>query len=265
MCSAIITYHFRHHEHGALSIYNSVNVTVKNCTFHNNTSDGNFTMKPYQGSAGGLSIGYNDTHLRRESINIHIIKCNFSSNAAVLPSNLTLSSTTEALLHKKFPGRGGALTVLISTCHPLNFVLNDSIMMDNSAHFGASIYCVIINGYYNQTYVFANNVFMNNTAPIGGGLTFANLVGRPVKSIIHSLIYNCTFIDNTATSEVSGAANAYALYGLPNNIVIFRDCKFYNNNAEMYGGAVDIASYNFFENREEVFPVHFINWLVSYI
>ena len=238
---------------------------MKNCTFHNNTSDGNFTMKPYQGSAGGLSIGYNDTHLRREisSINIHIIKCNFTSNAAVLPINLTLSST-EVLSHKRFPGRGGALIVLISTHHPLNFVLNDSKMMDNSAqNFGASIYCVIIDGYYNQTYVFANNVFMNNTAPIGSGLTFANLVNRPIN--VHSLIYSCTFIDNTATSEVSGAANAYALYGLPNNIVIFRDCKFYNNNAEMYGGAVDIASYNFFENREEVFPVHFINWLVSYI
>ena len=256
---------FRHHEHGALSIYNSENITVKNCTFHNNTSDSFFTLQRYQGGAGGLSIGYEYTESRIQirSINILIVDCKFISNNALTLSRLKLTST-KILLREIFPGRGGALIVLVNMNTPLNFVFNNSLIMDNFAEFfGGSVYCVTQRGFMYQTFLFANNIFMNNTAPIASGLSFINLLNRPVEFAVYMLIFNCTFIRNTAISEVAGAANIYPLYALRNTMVTFRDCQFYSNSAQVYGGAIDITSYNFFENRETVFPVEFINWLVS--
>ena len=237
---------------------------MKNSTFYNNTSDSFFTMQPYQGGGGGLSIGYdyNKSTIQIKSIDILIIDCKFISNTAAILSKIKLTST-EILIYQIFPGRGGALSVLVNMNTPLNFVFNDSTVMNNFAEvFGGSIYCVIQRGSIYQTYLFANNIFMNNTAPIASGLSFINLLNRPVTFVVYNLIYNCTFIHNTAKSEVAGAANVYPLYALQNTRVIFRNCQFYNNSAQVYGGAVDITSYNFFENREEAFPIEFINWLV---
>ena len=248
-----------------MSIYNSENITVKNCTFYNNTSDSVFTTKPYQGSAGGLSIGYNSSNQIRtsnKSIEVLIINCTFISNIAASLNRARLT-TTDILIDKIFPGCGGALTLLVNVNSPLNFVFNDSILINSIAEiFGASIYCVVQRACDNQTYMFANNIFMNNTAPSGSGLSFANLLSRQVNVV--NLIYNCTFVGNTATSNTAGAANIYFLYGLQNYAVTFIDCKFHNNSALVYGGAVDIATFNFFKSIEAVFPVEFINWLVKH-
>ena len=77
---------------------------------------------------------------------------------------------------------------------------------------------------------------------------------------VYGLIYNCTFAHNTAGSKVAGAVSVYPLQALANNIIVFEGCNFYNNSAPIYGGAVDITSYNFFGNIEAAFSVEFINW-----
>jgi len=240
---------------------------VKNCTFYNNTSDSYFTRKPYQGSAGGLSIGYHyviSTTLLN-SVNILIINCNFTYNSAVPSARLRITST-EALIFRLFPGRGGALCVLVNINSPLSFVFNDSIVMNNLANtFGGGIYCLTQRGTIYQTYMFGNDIFMNNTGPIAGGLTFINLLNIPVEFAVDYFIYNCTFIGNTAISKVAGAIAVYPLHALANNIVVFKNCKFYNNSALIYGGAIDITSYNFFGNREKAYPIEFDNWLVLMI
>ena len=105
---------------------------------------------------------------------------------------------------------------------------------------------------------------MYNTAPSASGLSFINL-NRQVKYIVTNLVFNCTFIGNNASLKVAGAANVYTLYGLSDTMVSFKGCKFYNNSAPIYGGAIDITSLNFFENKEKAFPVEFINWLVTII
>ena len=253
----------RHHEHGAVSIYNSVKITVKNCTFHNNTSDSYFTRKPYQGSAGGLSISYHYpvSRISLNNADILIANCTFTHNSAVPSTRLKITST-EALIQRLFPGRGGGLILLVNTNSTLNFVFNDSIVMNNVADtFGGGVYCLTQRGHINQTYMFANIIFMNNTGPVAGGLSFINLV-RQVNFIVDVLIYNCTFVGNTAIPKAAGATGVYSLLALPNNIVVFKECSFFNNTALTYGGAIDIASYNFFNNIERTLPVEYINWLV---
>ena len=252
---------FRHHEHGAVSIYNSQDVTVKNCTFHNNTSDSYFTRRPYQGSAGGLSIGYHfpNSKLRLNDIIIVITDCTFSDNFAAPPTALRLTST-QILIGRIFSGRGAAMSILVNVNTTLSFVLNNSLLVNNSAYnFGGGIYCLSAGGRNNQTFLWSNNIFIGNRASIAGALSFISLLNLPVQFILYDRVYNCTFTDNVAHSEVAGAATIYPLYGLPNTLVVFEDCKFYNNSALIYGGAVDITSYNFFAYRI-LFPVQFINW-----
>ena len=259
-----------------MSIFNSANITVKNCTFHNNTSDGYFS-KPYQGSAGGLSIGHNssDSYFTREScyyegfdplfLNIvHIINCTFINNSALFRNRQGISSS-EVLQKSVFFGRGGALFLYSYIKNPLSFVFNDNKVINNFADaFGGGVYCLTPRSSC-QSYTFSNNVFINNTGSVAGGLALLYLdVSQELHFPINTLVYNCTFYSNTAKSQVAGAVAIYFIFGVASNInVTFSDCRFSNNTAEAYGGAVDITSYDFFDNIETILLVNFINWLVQ--
>ena len=250
---------------------------VKNCTFHNNTSDGYFTSKPYQGSAGGLSIGFNSsdigfidpqpddniqhTYVPPPSLNILIINCTFTSNSAVLLHGQR-GTSTDSLINKTFPGRGGALSILANTETVIDFVFSNSRVINNFAEaFGGGVYCLTLRGSWQQ-YTFDNNIFMNNTASVTGGLALIYLVNTILEFPVHSLVCNCTFYSNTATS-VAGATAIYFIFEFASDVfVIFENCKFSSNTAVIYGGAVDITSYNFFDNIQAASLIEFINWLV---
>ena len=261
-----------------MSIYNSANITVENCTFHNNTSDGYFTSKPYQGSAGGLSIGYNclDSYFTREScyyykgfdpllLNIvHIINCIFTNNSALFHDGQEISSSKTLKKHV-FHGRGGALFVYPYIKNPLSFVFNDNKVINNFADaFGGGVYCLRSRS-SSQNYTFGNNVFINNKGSVAGGLALLYLnVSQELHFPINTLVYNCTFYSNTAKSQVAGAVAIYSTFGVASNInVKFRDCIFSNNTAVAYGGAVDVTSYAFFDNIETIPLIEFNNWLVQ--
>ena len=266
-------YFCSHHEHGAVSIYESEQITIKNCTFENNTSDGSFTNKSFLGSSGGISIGYNSLNTPLTSgrfmpptpiiLHILIINCTFSNNSALYLNKKRFSST-EAVQNKLFYGRGGALSLLVSIRHSLKFIFNDSTVINNFADaFGGGMYC-LIQTHSNQTYTFGNNVFMNNRGSASGGMAFIYQY-IPIESqfAIYNLVYNCKFYNNTAEHEVAGAVGIYSVLGLDNtSYITFKHCKFHNNTAVYYGGAVDIESSDFFVNIETVSLVRFTNWLV---
>ena len=252
---------FRHQEHGAVSIYNSQDVTVKNCKFLNNTSDSYFTRRPYQGSSAGLSIGYHYilSKLILHNVSVLVTGCTFINNYAAAPTALRLTST-EIFRGRIFSGRGASMSILVNINTALSFILNSSIFVNNSAYnLAGGIYCLAESGKDRQSYLWSNNVFIGNRASLAGVLNFISTFNFPIQFVLNYTVYNCTFSDNVAHSEVAGAATIYPLYGLPNTLVVFEDCKFYNNSALIYGGAVDIASYNFFAYRI-LFPVEFINW-----
>ena len=260
-----------------------MNITLKNCKFHNNTSNGSFTTSPYQGSAGGCSIGYNNIAFAftvpslQDGARVLITNCNFTDNSARIPASGVSTSVkdrdllcaqrrsrslTDVLTPVyKFNGRGGGLAVLVNIDIPLFFKFTDNIVMNNCAEaFGGGVYC-ITRRHSNQTYRFSNSTFVNNRGPKAGGLALVYLLNTSnTEFTVHSYVYNCKFYDNTA-SEIAGAAVVSAVYGLASNIfVTFKECNFSNNAAKIYGGAVDIASYDFFDNIENQSLVNFHNW-----
>ena len=124
---------YRDHEDGALNIYNSENVFINNCTFHNNTSSSYFTRKPYQRNAGGLSIGYNSQLTKLDDVDIVVTNCRFTNNRAAPPSALILPPT-KFLTHKIFSGRGGGLSIPVNLAtSSLNCVVNNSVFINNYA------------------------------------------------------------------------------------------------------------------------------------
>ena len=54
------------------------------------------------------------------------------------------------------------------------------------------------------------------------------------------------------------------IFGFASNVfVILKSCKFFSNTAMTYSSAIDIASYNFFDNIEAASFIEFIDWLVA--
>ena len=242
-----------------------------------------FTAKEYQGSAGGCSIGYNSlssnfteaqapNHDASEGVapsssqsttNVFISECTFTNNFAQTPTRQN-GNSTDALTRYIFHGRGGALAVLVNIDSPLIFTFSDNIVINNSAKvFGGGVY-YITQRRSDQAYIFCNSTFINNSASGAGGLALVYLLNVNASSVfgVHNYVYNCTFYNNTA-SEIAGATIVSAVYGVATNIfVIYIDCVFINNKAKIYGGAVDITSYDFFENIQAQTLVNFSNWLV---
>ena len=262
MHAVVVTEHlfllFRHHEHGALSIYNTRHITVKNCAFHNNTSDSLFTTKVYRGSAGGISIGYNFNAIApTDTVTSHITNCMFTDNSARLLNGQN-GTSVDVLMNNIYPGRGGAVTVLVNTDLKLTFNFSDNVVMNNFAEiFGGGVYWIIRNS-SSQMYTFNNNTFVNNIALRGAGLSMFYLTVPTVAIYID--IYNCTFCNNTA-SQTAGAAIISAVYVPATNIsVTFKGCKFLSNTAVVHGGAVEVEIYY---NVQAESLVTLVNWLVK--
>ena len=245
-----------------MNIFNSPNVIVKNCTFHNNTSSSYFTRKPYQGNAGGLSIGYNSRFTSPLSgINIVINGCNFTNNSAAPPESLQMSST-EVSAKRIFTGRGGGLNIIINITSEIHCTLNNSSFINNFAEkLGGAIYIFISeSSTMNQFYKFENTIFTSNRATYGGSCFFARALDVPLPQKIHqaAMFCNCFFVGNTARN--GGGLLLYpSSHGVSDVDISFEKCKFSNNTAVYYGGALGIESFNLFRNRQNN-PVKFQDW-----
>ena len=254
-----ILQYFRNHKHGSLNIYNSPNVIVKDCKFLNNTSDSFFTRKRFQGSSGGLSIGYNANITSLNSAKVLVTNCNFTNNKAIAPPDLYLS-TTDFLVRNIYSGRGGGLSMPINALWPLNIVINSSTFVNNYAeNYGGGLFFHILGNIINQTYLIENNIFSNNSALIGSGaINFGNFGSTVPFSTLHNTIYNCTFENNSA--QKGGSLHIVPSYpGLSDNFIRITKCLFRNNTSTKYG-IIDVSSFNYYKTRQHYQPVHFTEW-----
>ena len=249
-----------------MNIFNSPNVVVKNCTFDNNTSSSYFTRQPFQGNAGGLSIGYNSrlAMMSLNDVNIIVTDSNFTNNHAAPPISLQLSPN-ELQARRIFSGRGGGLSIVINITDFVNATINSSIFVNNTAeNFGGGVYMFISDtSTSNQLFTFGNNVFIMNRATHAGAFSYGNFVRVPREYSQTALFYNCMFIRNQAL--LAGGLNVVpSFYGLPGRQVRFVKCGFHKNLATIFSGAVDISSYRFYDNRQSQSPAEFLDWYVSY-
>jgi len=252
---------FRNHEHGAVNIFNSPRVVIKNCTFLNNTCSSFFTRKAYQGSAGGLSFGYNIGLSTQplDKVDILVTDCNFTCNNATPFSHL-LASLNEAVAIGKFSGRGGALAMPVNITGEFNCTVNNSVFVNNFAKvLGGGIYVYISEITLNQAYVFGNNIFKMNSAVFGGGLYFVSHVRSLTNFFQSNIMYNCTFTKNTADNIGGGIFSLPSYYGLGGTYVRFERCEFYSNSAH-HGGAAEFISSNHYGDKQIQIPVEFVHW-----
>jgi len=258
---------FRNHEHGAVNIFNSPRVVVKNCTFINNTSSSFFTRKAFQGNAGGLSIGYNInlatpplSTVNVSTVNVLVTDCNFTNNSAAPLSDL-LASLHDALSRGNFSGRGGGLSIPVNIIGEFSCTVNNSVFVNNFAKvLGGGIYIYISEETANQTYVFGNNVFRMNSAVFGGGLCFVGYVHLLTNFHQSNILYNCTFTRNTANRIGGGVFLLPSFRGVGGTYVRFERCGFHSNSAIYHGGALEVISANHYGNRQNQIPVEFVHW-----
>ena len=245
----------RHHRHGAVSIYNCEDVTIKNCTFYNNTASGYFSRNRYQGNSGGVTIGFSEqSSLYFEMINILITDCNFTLNSAY--SELDVINPTKVHTTRKFPAQGGAISIIGSINTSLNSTITNNLFVENFAERSTGALYIITRYAGQHQYYCANNVFIKNSSPDGGAILFIS-GGSPELSVNFN-VYNCTFHSNFG-SVYSGAL-LFNFFDAPNNnVVIVNDCTFHNNSATNYAGAIDVASLDFFEYRN-ITPIRIENW-----
>lgn len=246
--------HFRDNQYGAVNIFNSPNVTVKNCSFYNNT--GRFTRTPFRASSGGLSISYDTGEFN--NINIFVSDCIFVNNNAML--DLTLRYSINRLFSENlYSGRGAGLAIVFNVSVPTNCTITDCVFINNTAQsLTGGLYTVVREARSDQTYLFKNNVFRGNWAALSGAFNFVILSSRNESLQVNATICNCTFERNRA--NIAGSTIIYFYDGLGNFSVVFEECDFINNTAAMYAGAIDVVSYNFFAFRNNFPPVQFISW-----
>ena len=240
-----------------MNIFNSPNVIIRNCTFYNNTSDTKFTIQPYQGNAGGLSIGYNllFATIPLDIINITVYSCNFTNNHAG-----PLTSINEVPERRIFTGRGGGLSLVINITGTVICTVNDSIFVNNLAtNNGGGVYISTSEpSTLEQFYLFANNNFTSNAASHGGGFFFGNIVLPSINFSQTIVLYNSTFTENKA--EQIGGGICVSSYGLGDSFVKIEKCEFFMNTAEKLGGAFSVQSINLYGNRQNQNPVEFVSW-----
>ena len=256
----ILIFCFRNHEHGSLNIFNCSNVTVRHCTFRNNTSTSYFTRKQFQGNSAGLSLGYNTGLAPLSRVTVLVTDCVFINNSADPPSHLFLS-TTDLIEEYFFSGRGGGIAMLVNVTCPVDVIIKNNLLENNYAKsYGGGLYSYINGITSNQTYILESNMFISNEAELGSGaINFGNYEATLPFYTLHGTIYNCTFKHNRA--DTGGCLHMVpSLHGFSGNFIMIKECIFYNNTSIDSGGAIDITSYNFYYSRQHYNPVQLIDW-----
>ena len=194
-------------------MYLTRNLIIKYCNFTKNVADAR--MYDREASAGALAV---------YGTNSQVYNCIFDSNW-VYGSDDSYGGAIQAGLDE------AGSSVKIKNC----IFKNNGVTCEGMSHGGAG--CVRTGTEYSDC------IFINNTANMGGALTFHSSGG----------VVNCIFINNTANKYYGGAIST----GLMSGYMEFKvaDSYFEGNTApkggaiQVYGSNVKISNSNFTNNR----------------
>ena len=195
------------------------NVTVRNCTFINNTVRNNESI---QACGGGLQVGVSETMINKGSVE----NCLFVNNSAISDNETTHAGAfcfrpgikvSNSTFINNYCNRVGGATTLHSDGDII-----DCIFINNSA----GIYGGAISTGFEVNNISVNInscIFENNTAPMGGAI---QVKGNNVRVI------NSTFNENKATGTDGGA-----LFIMGNEAIIVNS-TFNENFAKNIGAGI---------------------------
>ena len=213
---------------GGLRADEYVNLTLKNCVFENNTV--------YNWNGGAFSTD--------KGCNIEVYNSSFENNTSIRVSSLkwhefkrgmgsairSFINSTLKLYNSYFGFNNAYLsTILLVTYDDENPPEISTLFIDNCIfNNNTSRSCgVIYLDEYGQGEVL-NSIFTNNTSRSSGTLI--------LDTCPYSLVKNCTFINNFGVRGAAICIRIFTENSTSNAQIV--DCKFINNTASTYGGAI---------------------------
>ena len=255
--------YFSGSKEGAVNIFNCLNVNIVNCSFENNNSTGQFSKERFQGSSGGLSIGihrHRDTASENgEGVSIVVHLCRFIDNQAHAFGS-DVHTSTSFLSSNIITGRGAGMSVTIDSSNAVHSSISYNYFENNTARvYGGGLYFLVNEVTKNQTYLFNENIFIDNEAILTSGAMVYGLVGMVhTGSSINVKIFRNHFEGNKA--QLGGAFRFQRPTGNQGNYLVFNDSTFNRNMAVENGAAIGISKAQFFNFDQRTIPITIANW-----
>lgn len=137
-----------------------------------------------------------------------------------------------------------------------NYFENNTAMV-----YGGGLYFLVNEVTKNQTYLFKENVFVDNQAVLTSGAMIYGLVDmvHTGSNIVVNILGN-HFTGNKA--QFGGAFRFQRPTGNRGNYLVFNNCTFNRNIAVESGAAIGISKAQFFNFDQHSIPITMTNWLV---
>lgn len=207
----LITYpQCRNFTEAVFDVFNSAEVSITNSVFTDNSGSG-ISRHPFRANTGALSVGYNNVPPSFPQVTLQITRCNFVNNRATALTRVR--STDVAFFNQIFSGRGGAVGVFYNeSYYNITIRMCDNYFEANYARsFGGAVFLVMFGEGTQDINILERNVFINNSAAIGGGAIISTFFSNGVVGRPHStFISDCTFIGNVG--QTGGALFIYPAY-----------------------------------------------------
>ena len=230
----------------ALYIYSTINCDINSVTFCNSSGRG-MLLSEVRGNvsivnslferngnitANGAGVFIKAHTTESSAVNYIIRNCSFIGNRV------------HAADIRHLHGEGGGVSIILQGASNHHIRISDSKFVGNSAVWGGALCVIFYNQARHNSLTVENTTFTNNTAPkrIGGAvdLGYKFKVNSPYNN--SGLFYNCTFTNNSAA--YGGGVSIFSSKAFQcqekKDEFVFRNCIWDGNTGD-YGSAVDIS------------------------
>ena len=195
--------YYRLFPEGAVDIYQCFFINISRCNFEHNGPVSLSRQGQYRGHGGGLSIGIDsedgNTSSVPQTVGVEMRHCRFLNNTSEpLILEEASSSAVEILQRGVFPGRGGALAVIVNSTFQFNVSIADCTFEDNYASSFGSAVAIVFSGYSPHRVAVDGLTFVNNESPVTGALNLAYIEASGLGMPLEIDISNSRFLRNKA-------------------------------------------------------------------